>query len=880
MPLAAGELLGPYKIGELIGKGGMGEVYKAVDTRLNRDVAVKVSAARFNDRFEREARAVAALNHANICTLYDVGASPAGFGFLVMEFVEGATLADLVKKGPIAYEEAWRLAQQIIAGLEAAHEKGIVHRDLKPANIKIRPDGTVKVLDFGLAKVASASRPEEHGENSPTLTMGMTEAGMILGTAAYMAPEQARGTEVDKRADIWAFGVVLYEMLTGERLFGAATVSDTLAQVLVKEPGLDRVPKKVQPLLRSCLEKEPRRRLRDIGDAWRLLEEPQEPAIVGTAPSRSRLGWRGNAGPWIAAVVCAVAALAGGVVAYRHVSEQPPAAIKFFVPPPDKGAFNLLNSYTVAVSPDGTRVAFLATVEGKDQIWLRDLGSASLRMLPGTEGAVGAPFWSPDSRFIGFFAGGKVKKMEVAGGPAITLCDAPNGRNGAWSKNDVMVFQMDAAGPLLRAPAVGGSATTATELDVASREVSHRFPSFLPDGRHFLYTDYISVEGQTTVYVGDLESKDRRRVFAGATNAVYVPGYLLFVRERTLMAQAFDIGKLAVTGEATPVAEQVTYDAGNARGQFSASQNGVIAYIVGGNAGEAQLTWFDRSGKTLGTVGRPGLLTSAAISPDGSLVAFDRQDPQSGVMDLWLDDLRRDTESRFTFGARNSLLPVWSPDGGTIGFLTFGGDGRRNGQAFRKAVNGVGREEALDGVSGAPDDWSRDGRYLIWETSALTPKTGRDIWVQPLTPDKAGDRKPFPYVETNFNERFAKLSPDGRWLAYQSDESKQYETYVQTFPSQGGKWQVSTNGGQHPVWSRDGRELFFLDLSGKMMAVEVPTSGEKFDPGAPKALFDTRMAGNGYDVSKDGRFLIPTLVGAGANQSMMVVVNWTAGLKK
>jgi Tol biopolymer transport system component len=576
----------------------------------------------------------------------------------------------------------------------------------------------------------------------------------------------------------------------------------------------------------------------------------------------------------VAWAVAGVLALALGLVAYRHVTEET-RVLKMSVLPPDKAAFK--GTSPPAVSPDGRRLAFVATLDGKDSLWVRDLDSLTARALTGTEGA-DDPFWSPDSRSVAFFAGGKLKKIEVAGGPALALCDAGGARGGTWSKNDVIVFGV-LQGGAFRVPAAGGNATPVTTPDRASGETNHRYPWFLPDGRHFLYTANNGDEQKAVVYVADLDSNNRKLVLAGNSNAVYTPpGYLLFVRERTLMAQPFDAGKVQTTGDAVPVAEQV--DTGIvAQYQFSVSQNGVLAYTSGGGVGNVQLSWLDRSGKVTGTLGMPGVVYWGAISPDGKTVAVDRLDSQKRSYDVWLHDLERGTASRFTFGSRSDEFPVWSPDGSHIAFASFR-DGV--GHPYQKATSGTAQDEVLSKPVGDPpgptrvEDWSRDGRYIILGT--LSPKTKGDVWVMPTF----GDRKPFPYLRTEFAEMWAKLSPNGQWLAYTSDETQRNEIYVQTFPTPAGKWQVSTNGGTRPVWSREGKELYFIGADGKMMAVEV-ASGAKFQAGLPKPLFDAHIGNvpyNWFDVSKDGRFLIPVQLEQSANAPMTVVVNWQAGLKK
>jgi Tol biopolymer transport system component len=861
-----------YRITAKLGEGGMGEVYRATDTKLDREVAIKILPESFAQdagrmaRFEREAKVLASLNHPNIAHIYGVEERA-----LVMELVEGES-----PKGPMAFEDAWKIAMQIADALDYAHERGVIHRDLKPANVKVTPDGVVKLLDFGLAKALGPEAGESQAEarviDSPTLTMSATLAGVILGTAAYMAPEQAKGKRVDRRADIWSWGVVLYELVTGERMFEGEDVADTLAQVLTKQPDLERTPPQVRKLLRRCLEKDPKQRLRDIGEARYLLEEVEG----GQAAPVRGMALRHKAG-WIVAAVLLIVAAGLGLVTREHLSEEPPHVVKFSFQPPEKGDFAPTNAPSVAVSPDGRRVAFFAIVEGKRGLWVRDLDAAEARMVAPV--GLTFPFWAPDSRRLAFGDGGKLKTIDVTGGPVVTLTQAGAGRGGGWNQDDVIVFSPGpgtGTGGLLRVAAAGGMPTQVTQLDKARNETTHVLPWFLPDGRHFLYLANSTEPEKADVFVGDLASGARKRVMIGNTRAIYVaPGYLLFVRDRTLMAQPFDTRKLATTGDAVPVAEQLDTAVGplGALGYFSASQNGVLAYTSSGVAGRVQLTWFSRAGKKLDTAGAAGDLEAYSLSPDGESVVVARRDPQSFRFDVWKRDLAHGAESRLT-STGNNRYPVWSSDGTQIYFMS-----DRDGayKVYRKAANGTGPEEVVEAAVKAPLDASGDGRFLLEETSAANPKTANDIWVFPLF----GDRKPIPYVQTEFRELRPRLSPDGRWLAYQSDESRPYEVYVESFPQKGGRWQVSNNGGMFPVWSRDGRELYYYSLDHQIVAVEI-TPGAQFHFGVPKALFQVRISNfnTSFEVSKDGRFLLPALVEQQTSTPMRVVLNWTEMLRR
>jgi serine/threonine protein kinase/Tol biopolymer transport system component len=867
MAILSGTRVGPYEVVALIGAGGMGEVYRARDSKLNRDVALKLLPEAFArdserlTRFRREAQVLAALNHPNIAAIYGLEENA-----LVMELVEGETL-----RGPLPVETALDYARQIAEALEAAHERGIVHRDLKPANIKVTPQGVVKVLDFGLAKAAE-SEPTGNPAESPTVTISPTRVGTILGTAAYMSPEQARGASVDKRTDIWAFGVVLYEMLAGRSLFQGETISDTLAAVLKTDPDWSRLPPDtpaaIRRLLRRCLERDRKKRLHDIGDAVVEIDEalagaPVEPAAAPVEPQRTRVL------PWVLAAVLAFVSVA---LALLHFRESPPEnrLTKFLISPPEKTAFR-----EIAASPDGRLLAFTATDSfGQSKLWVRRTDSLAAQPLAATEDASG-PFWSPDSRFIGFFAGGALKKMEASGGPAQTICRAPNGRGGAWSRDGVILFEAFAT-PIFIVSAAGGEAKALTTVDASRQESAHDWPSFLPDGRHFLYTVLSSQHENSGIYLGALDSKDRTRLAGDFSNAVYAGGYLLFARAGTLMAQRFDAGKLQLAGEPHLVAEHVPQNSVNGLAKYSVSENGLLVYssTFTGFGTESQLTWFDRTGKRLEAIEESG--ERPQLSPDEKQVVVDDIEPQAGTFDLWLIELARGgISSRFTLDPHNHWFPIWSPDGSQIAFSS-NRDGNYN--LYRKTSSGAGKEELLlqSNQRKDPTDWSADGHFLLY--NQFDPKTNIDLWVLPLS----GDKKPIPFLRTEYTERDASFSPDGKWIAYTSDELGKEEIYVQAFPASGAKWQISKNGGTRAKWRRDGKELFYLASDRKFMAVEVE-AGAVFHKGVPKPLFETHISSTygRFAVTANGqRFLVPAQMGEPVATPATVVINWTAGIKR
>ena len=848
-PLEAGHHLGPYRIVSFLAAGGMGAVYRAHDPRTSRDVAIKVVAQRFSARFAREARAIAALNHPNICTLYDVGPD-----YLVMELVEGET-----PRGPLPLETALNYAMQIAASLEAAHEKGIVHRDLKPGNIKIKPDGTVKVLDFGLAQT---SCPPETGVNdSPTQTIGPTEPGMILGTVAYMSPEQARGKPVDTRADIWAFGVVLYELLTGKPLFQGEDQAETLANVLKAQPDLGVAPVPARKLLEACLQKDPKKRLQAIGDARFLLSG--EPAAA-PASAASRFGVAG----WITAAVSIIAWALVSLVHFRETTGET-ATLRYTITAPDDA--RSLRGF--AVSPDGHKVAIAVTVNGKRQLWLRPLDALQAQPMPGTDDA-SYPFWSPDGHQIGFFAGGKLKKIAAGGGLAQSLCDADHGQGGSWNHQDVIVFSPSGkAGVAIRRVSASGG----VPMDVTKNSGESLFPVFLPDGRHFLYLSRQGSREHDGVYAGSLDGDGNRRVLADFSSVIFAAGRLLFVRENTLVAQPFDTTHTEINGEAVSVASDVFAAPRIFYAPVTASETGTLIYASGSEKAANEIVWYDRAGKRLGNVSLPGLVFEPAISPDGRSVVFRRG--LATETHLWRMDLVRGVEQPLT--TSNAAAPFWSPNGDRVAFNSNRGGGVVN--LYQKSASGTGPEELLfaNRNSKALTQWSRDGRFLVY--AEIDPNTKRDIWVLPL--QTGVERKPLLFLRTEFNELFGQLSPDSHWMAYTSDESGQREVYVRPFPPAEGKWKISVAGGEQPRWRGDGKELFFVAADRRIMAAPVRSASapkSSFEPGAPQPLFEaplSRVVNDAlfqYDVTADGkRFLINTSAdGASSSTILTVVVNW------
>ena len=892
MTLAGGSRLGPYEIVSPLGAGGMGEVYKARDTRLERTVAIKVLPAHLSaspesrQRFEREARTISQLSHPHICALHDVGRE-GEVEYLVMEYLEGETLADRLLKGALPREQTLRYGIQIADALDKAHRQGIVHRDLKPGNVMLTKTG-VKLLDFGLAKAMAPATQQSSLTALPT-QHALTQEGTILGTFQYMAPEQLEGKEADARTDIFAFGCVLYEMATGKKAFSGATQASLISSILRDDPPpISQVqpmsPPALDRIVQKSLAKDPEDRWQsaaDLGGELKWVAEggSQTGAAAVSIPRgrrRERLGW-------IVAAALLLTSLGLAAVAFSRRSASPGAVIRASILPPEGAELvsTSIDAGPVEISPDGQRVVFTARKgEGANLLWVRSLSESAARPLAGTEGAQ-RPFWSPDGRYIGFFADRFFKKVDVNGGPVFTLAPGTESRGGTWNRDGVILFTPNARGPVLRVSANGGKVTEATLY--GPRDATHRYPHFLPDGKHFLYLVRHSGAGpgeDPEIRVGSLGSKDSKLVVNVASNAVYAAGHLLYVREGALVAQSFDLDRLEVKGEPATLVPDLLMDERFSRGVFSASQNGVLVYQTGKGQTLSALRWLDRNGAVVGTVGEPAQFFNGGdpeISPDGTRAAASIVDLRTGDADIWMIDLTGGTRSRFTTGAGDKFWCTWSRDGRRIAHNISipGGSGY---DIISKPASGPGDEEKLasDPVEyQVPLSFSPDGRFLLY----CKRKNERDdLWILPLT----GDRKPQPFVATPALEPIGQFSPDGRYVAYMSDEAGRFDIYVAPFPGPGGRWQISQSGGVEPRWSRDGKELFYFAPDNRLMAAQVKTNDSSFEVGAIQPLFQVRGQGFGfrYDVAKDGKKF---LVVAGLPQDfspITLVTNWTAELRK
>jgi serine/threonine protein kinase/Tol biopolymer transport system component len=885
MSLAPGTKLGPYEILAPLGAGGMGEVYRARDTRLERTVAIKVlpehlsATADLKQRFEREARAISSLNHPHICILYDIGEQD-GVDFLVMEHMEGETLAARLERGALPAAETLRYASEIADALDKAHRQGLIHRDLKPGNVMLTKAGA-KLLDFGLARIVGAAATAPAGSGSlpgaamlsqhPTVATPLTGAGMIVGTFQYMAPEQLDGGEADARSDIWAFGATVYEMATGRKAFTGHSQASLIASILKEQPrpiaeiepltppGLDRI-------VQRCLAKDPDERwqsARDLAHELKWIAQGGSQAGV-PAPVAAKRRQR-ERGMLITAGVLG-AATVGLAIAMWLRTPPPPQVVRFDIRPPSTIQFQ----DAPRISPNGEYLAYSGTDStGTTRIWVRNMSGMTAEPLPGTEGIVQRPFWSPDSRYLGFFAGGKLKKVAVGGGPAITVADAPNGSDGAWSREGVILFDGSTGDPIRRVAAAGGVPAPAFLPDTAKRE-SVGWPFFLPDGKHFIYQEITT----RSLCVGTIGSSKTRVLGSADSRIEYSPqGYVLYARGGSLVAQPFDAGALKLTGEPFPVAEPLRTQP-NGGADFSVSNTGTLVYSAGSTQ-EAELVWVDRSGREQGTV-QMGTLTnflSPALSPDGHRVAFRVQDAQSRTRDVWLADMVRGVQSRFTFDPGNENHPTWAPDGSKIAYWS---DDEKNPGIYVKSSSGAGDAELLMKSKDETviTDWSRDGKTIVY---ALQPPTTKsEVWTVAAEGEHAANvflRGPFDYLD-------GRLSPDGRWLSYTSSESGRPEVYVQTFPAHSGKWQISTSGGSDARWNANGKELVYLAADQRLMSVPIRTA-PSFEADVPAPLFTARVLFPGvalrthYEMSTDGqRFLMCAPRGAQSLSGANVVLNW------
>lgn len=880
MTLAIGTKLGRYEIRSQLGAGGMGEVYRARDEKLNRDVAIKVlPASLLQDqvrlrRFEQEAQAAGALNHPNILVVYDVGTHE-NAPYVVSELLEGKSLKERLDDGPIAQRKATDYALQVAHGLAAAHEKGIVHRDLKPDNLFITKDDRIKILDFGLAKLIE---PVSDGlaQTDIATRKVQTDPGTVMGTVGYMSPEQVRGKHVDHRSDIFSFGAVIYEMLSGKRAFHGDSAVETLNAILKDEPlELTRTNPNIAPGLERviwhCLEKSPERRFQSVTDVAFALESlsgvssDSTHTAIRSAPlpgkTRERLIW-----------IAAVALLVVVVIALAAIGlSRAPAelhSVRFpIVIPEGSVPYADVETHNMSVSPDGRYLAFVAFSAGQRVLWVRPLGALTAQALPGTEGAYSV-FWSPDSRDLAFFADGKLIRIEVSGKSLQTVCSLPvtGDASGTWGSEGTIVFSEDGDGNIYRVPATGGTPSLLVENKSRSER---RWVHFLPDGRRFLFYKYHENQNNAGIYAGSLDSSEIRQVaLMPPTRAHYMKGgYLLYPRDGSLVARPFDEKNLRFTGEPTVVIERLPYFDKTGWADFSISENGVLAYMT--EFPKTRLVWLDRTGRETGQIGVPGDYSSLRLSPDGQKAALTINDPRTYSGDLWIQDLARDTRTRFVSGATDDSGPVWSPDGRRLTYFSCCEDDSTL-HIKDSGDTGKGQLPIKDQRFISPQDWSQDGRFIIYE------KDQSELWVLPLS----GDLKPYAFLQTQSSDRNVRFSPDGRWVAFVSEETGRQEVYVTRFDKPGEKWRISTDGGNQPRWRRDGRELFYLMTDGKVMAVQIKP-GTEFGAGSPTSLFKADPLSIDYDVTADGqRFLFIASAPGTQLLPFAVVLDWMTDLKR
>jgi Tol biopolymer transport system component len=897
MSLTPGARLGPYEVISAAGAGGMGEVYRARDTRLDRTVAIKILPAHLSDdpeakqRFDREARAISSLNHPNICTLYDVGHQD-GMDYLVMEFLEGETLASRLAKGPLPPDQVLKYGIEICEGLEKAHKTGVVHRDLKPGNIMLTKTGT-KLMDFGLAKSTTAGASPA---SSMTMTISgpsadrlsadqpLTARGTLVGTFQYMSTEQIEGKEADARSDIFALGAVLYEMATGVKAFTGKTQASIVAAILAAEPQPISVVRPMSPpaldrVVKVCLAKDPDERFQSVHDLklqlrW-IVEGGSQAGVPAPVATRRKNRERAliAAAAWCALV--AAVGVAGSVIFWRK-AESFQKVVRAQIGPPEHYAFTTVNvSNHIVISPDGNSIAFIADGEGKQLLWVRPLHATAAQPLAGTEGAY-YPFWSPDSKFIGFFAGGKMKKVEASGGVVQTLCDAAYGRGGSWNRDGVILFTPGIHDVIYRVPDGGGQAAAVTKVKKAGAYAGGRWPYFLPDGRHFLYVGTEGDDPKGKVYAASLDSPEAKLIVEENSGAAYANGYLFFTKDGNLVAQPFDPDHLSLSGNPIPVAPKVEYYDGKSLGNFSVSENGVLVYRSAYST-PSRLMWLDRAGKQLATLADPGNYGIARLSPDGRTVVISRADAaDASTTDLWLLEVQRGIFSRLTFHPA-AYSAAWSPDGSRLAIASLG----TKVQILLASGSGAPVTASEDLVA-AVRDWSPDGHTLVVQQQ--NSRTGFDV----MSLDVTGGPQPVkPVLNSQFDETMPRLSPDGRWLAYVSNESGRGEVYVIPFPGRGGRWQISSNGvGLGGVaslglaWSRDGKQLYFRDAAGALMAADVQLQPREFHSGLPRQIFTAPGGVRPIDAAPDGRILLMVQAEQEVSSPITLVLNWDAEMKK
>ncbi len=893
MALTPGTKLGPYEIESSLGAGGMGEVYRARDSRLDRTVAIKVlpshhsSDSSLRQRFEREARTISQFSHPNICTLHDIG-NHDGIDYLVMEYIEGETLEQRLIKGPVSPPQVLAYGIQIADALNKAHRSGIIHRDLKPGNVMLTRSGA-KLLDFGLAKLQEEVSVVAAALTEMTVeTKRLTTEGMLVGTFQYMAPEQLEGRQPDARSDIFTFGAVLYEMLSGKPAFGGKTKASMIAAILSSEPPpLSTVqplaPPALQRVIKQCLAKDPDERWQSAGDIARELKwiadgGSQLSAPAEIVPHRRKLPYW----PWAMAALGVALAILVMLLANRTPKPQP--MIRSLILPEENTTPLITqdNAGPVVLAPDGSALAYVATdAHGQILLWVRKLNEVHARPVAGTDGA-NFPFWSSDSRAIGFFAGGKLKATPMEGGSPSVVCDAPIGRGGTWNADGTILFAPTFESGLFQVASSGGTPQPVTIPD-KSKHDSHRWPHFLPDGRHFLYlaiTHNSPRDPNNGIYFASLDGKENRLLMQSDSQADYSSGYLLFLRDTALMAQPFNPKTGSLGGAPAPIAEQVLLDPGTWRAALTSTEGGLLAYLSGGAAAN-QLTWYDRSGKNIGLAGDKTLnLNHVRLSPDGLKIAADLGE---SLTDIWIYDAQRGVSTRFTFGPSSSTSPVWSRDGKWIVY----GSLYAHINIYRKSASGVGQAELLlegneKSVQNWPSDLSPDGRSLLYAAGDLVGSA--QLWELPLS---GNDRKPKPLMPSGFITMEARYSPDGHWIAYTSNESGKFEVYAIPSSGIGGKWQISSGGGQQPLWRRDGKELFYLSSDDKLMSVPVKLNADSVQADAARPLFslaNSILPVNGlvtpYDVTADGKRFVVATIEQGKTFPINLVTNWTAALQK